>query len=184
MVIDCRYKCKGKKMRGLQDGYKRDGGTVSFGRRGRESNGGTTMTREIKFRGKRVDNGEWITGNVIGVDCSYVIAQDMFEWVEDSGLQGGDWWQVIPETIGQYTGLRDRDKGEIFRNDIIDGSYINPLTKESIKRLYLVVFENGCYIAKLIGKSPYGDTQLYFVNEKCKVIGTIHDNPELLEAKK
>lgn len=79
-----------------------------------------------------------------------------------------------------FSGLRDIGKREIYEGDIIDGSYKNPMTGELVKRCYLVIFENGCYVAKLIGKSPYGDTLLYFVNDKCKVIGNIYENPEFL----
>lgn len=82
--------------------------------------------------------------------------------------------------IMQYTDLKDMHGKEIYEGDILDCSYISPLSKEFIRRHYLITYEDGAYKAKLIWHSPYGDTWLYFENEKGAVIGNIYENPELL----
>ncbi|MCK9327700.1 MAG: YopX family protein [Bacteroidales bacterium] len=135
---------------------------------------------ENRFRGKRVDNGEWVFGNVIGVDCSYVIAQNMFEWVENSGLQGGDWWHVIPATVGQFTGLRDKNGKEIYEGDIIKIS-----TADRNHRIQEVIFKDGAfcgYSDKKACKYTYLDVLIRA--HGVEVIGNIYDNPELLEVAK
>ena len=86
--------------------------------------------------------------------------------------------------IMQYTGLKDKNGKEIYEGDILDGGYLNPLTGQKVKHYYLVEFERGIFYAKLIGKSPYGDTFLYFQNKRSAIIGNVHENKELLEVEK
>lgn len=147
------------------------------------------LNRPIKFRGKRIDNGRWVYGQHFKTpltdensgttpdkgwfflcgETRHCIVQDCVSFVIDI------------QTLGQYTGLSDRNGNEIYEGDILDGSWINPMTSELVKKFYEVSYERGRYLAKLIGHHPYGTTMLYFENEKSEVIGTIHENPELLE---
>jgi len=145
------------------------------------------MGREIKCRGRRLDNSEWVYGYFclsINGKTLIIPAVEYCNYRLWDGENPAEAFEVIPDTVGQFTGLCDKNGVDIFDGNAVDGSYINPMTGEAIKRIYSVVFENGCYIARLIGKSPYGDTQLYFVNEKCEVIGNIYDNPEFLEVER
>lgn len=124
------------------------------------------MKREIIFRGKRKDTGRWIEGGYI-------------EWTD---YKGNKWCQivssngynndVIPETIGQFSGLHDKNGMEIYEGDIVYCSYK--------KKKYLVSFENGCYVAKA-PKNKEGFVFSYGREwSELEIIGNIHDNSELL----
>lgn len=94
--------------------------------------------REILFRGKRIDNGEWVYGcllnNTYGASKPVIISDSSY--TDDNRIVNDDWDFVNPETIGQYTGLTDKNGKKIFENGylIID------------KQTYKVAFNNGEYI--------------------------------------
>lgn len=121
--------------------------------------------REILFKGKRVYNGEWITSNSI-MQTNY---SGTFLWYE------GCWREVISETVGQYTGLPDKNGKKIFEGDIIicDTStyrYVTGTVKYS---------ENAsCYYIKALNSS---NDYMFNCDNILIIIGNIHDNPELLE---
>jgi uncharacterized phage protein (TIGR01671 family) len=138
--------------------------------------------RDILFRGKRADNGEWVEG---GLFVAVSIDEDGHR-VEDCFIQthplmyGGtelttNSYEVIPETVGQYTGLKDKNGKEIYEGDIVLATlkFFN-INNEKCK----VIFHNGS-----IGVQ-YGFSTDYFKTfpawDEVEVIGNIHDNPELL----
>ena len=127
--------------------------------------------REILFRGKRVDNGEWITGNYVKAGYHWHKYGKHEDWIATSAIQNGGFINlcgrgaVIPETVGQFTGLTDKNGVKIFEGDVV----YNRVFKAQIELI------NGRF-------SPFGgDT---FFADECEVIGNIHDNKELLEDKK
>lgn len=127
------------------------------------------MKREIIFRGKRIENGEWFYGSYLtevgrGIDgCQ----NTLIHFIKDKfGTQ-----IITPETIGQSTGLTDKNGVKIFEGDIFK------LGVE--KEVFEVRFEHGCFMAFCNGKQYglIGELQMCFIN----IIGNIHDNKELIK---
>lgn len=74
------------------------------------------IMREIKFRGKRVNNGEWVYGDLLrihGVPYIYL----------DPAPNGWNDYEVIPDTVGQFTGLLDKNGKEVYFDDIVRNKY-------------------------------------------------------------
>lgn len=122
--------------------------------------------REILFRGKRIDNGEWILGGYAKCNNRHYILPDI-------DLIRGEWVfkniEVIPETVGQYTGLTDKNGKKIFEGDIVKNS-------RDVGLLYYKE-KNSAFTVK---GWEYG-YWLWHDKEDIEVIGNIYDNPELLQ---
>jgi len=120
--------------------------------------------RTIKFRGKRLDNGEWVYGFLT---CYTEKVAAIQHWDKKGNLTG---YGTDPESVGQWTGLVDKNGKEIFEGDVIKKGLYNPDTLK-------VEFLNGWF-----GVFNEGGTRLLQFTEECvEVIGNIHDNPELME---
>jgi len=134
--------------------------------------------RDIKFRGKRVDNGEWAYGDLITFGGTFI----MHPTFEFSSMLTTS--KVIPETVGQFTGLTDRNGKEIYEGDICEwnGWGVN---------ISKVLFKNGMFslhdewggkgqpIGKKYKWQDMGASGKEDLN--LRVIGNIYDNPELCE---
>lgn len=126
--------------------------------------------REILFRGKRVDNGEWVYGDLLQDRDLNSFAIEYFDYYTDENGRQRDYCQdeIIPETVGQYTGLTDKNGTKIFEGDIVNLLY------------------SDFYGQDRCGKFVYDDmtnTDIIFrieTSHAIEVIGNIHDNPELL----
>lgn len=165
------------------------------------------MNREIKFRGKRVNGGEWVYGMTISNGTIKRKANDVFFEVAEN-----KWVGVHPETLGQYTGLKDRNRKEIYEGDIMlvreyenilmrefndDTSRFDMFTIDEIKgdmrNSYTspVIWEEGTFCISTNGDwlhhndmflaVLFGDMKRSSPIFDFEVIGNIHDNPELIK---
>ena len=123
--------------------------------------------REILFRGKRTDCDAWVEGDLIQAfrgnqlsSCSIM-----------PNTPTAYCWKVIPETIGQYTGLADKNGVKIFEGDIV-----RAFTRFSEIYVSSVTYHEGTFWFK-----NWSWTKFLFKFEKIEVIGNIHDNPEILK---
>ena len=171
--------------------------------------------REIKFRGKidcteeelseileeykvtcPIDEKGWIYGNLINGKTPYIVGEVIDSFYEGVNLEY--WYPVKKNTIGQYTGLKDKNGKEIFEGDIVcfDGymtaddslgfepnGYI--YDKDSV---HCVLWDNvlGGWTLNFDEDEEWKykrDTRGLLCDQKCEVIGNIHDNPELLKTK-
>ena len=128
--------------------------------------------REILFRGKRADNGQWVEGMLDGGNGQYLINCRTY-----SVYSNGYWvYKVDAKTVGQYTGLTDRNGKNVFEGDIVNIIFDDGARHKAC----VVVFHNGGFCVKW-GKA-YISLQKNIVYE-FELIGNIHDNQELLKEK-
>lgn len=128
------------------------------------------MTREIKFRGKRIDTGEWVYGYYYS-ECgnTYIIENRQKEDMAKRNIP----FRVKADTIGQYTGLKDRDGKDVWEGDLLRTPEGDIMVAEWID-------------AKIITRcvrpyNPRYKNSLTFAYPVSVVVGNIYDNPELLE---
>ena len=125
--------------------------------------------REIKFRGKRLDNGEWLYGSLVILNGRYFIFDD------------ANRHEVDPTTVGEFTGLKDKNGKEIYEGDVIR----SPLSEDKT-RPHRIFYHTGnaAFMGALVDRKELCylrlDQDWIYKFEK-EVIGNIHDNPELLK---
>lgn len=128
--------------------------------------------REILFRGKRTDNGEWVYGDLIqNVDCLKIREQ------EKSIKKIAKSYEVDPETVGQFTGLLDKNGKKIFEGDIVLGLFLFDMSINAVVKFRDGAFGLEWHRGEIIEFNAF--TSL--CNITYEIIGNIYDNPELLE---
>ena len=128
--------------------------------------------REILFRGKRLDNGVWITGAYHPAGGRHFIFPLALA-TDTSRIK------VVPETVGQFTGLLDKNGQRIFEGDVLRGEWFPDYNIPEQYTFVVKWHETGWAVEE----KPYPPELL--LDEKhldgCEIIGNIHDHPELLE---
>jgi len=125
------------------------------------------MKREIKFRGKRVDNNEWVIGNLLdnGITKFFILSENAYNFDE--------YETVISQSIGQFTGFKDKNGVNIYEGDIIEKHF----TK------FEIIWNEGAW--QLTQINDWYKQQFYIAHlfdyEKALVVGNIYENPELLK---
>lgn len=136
--------------------------------------------REPLYRGKRVDNNEWVYGWYAPLVCN---DKTIIPNIRD---RNGKDRRVIPETIEQYTSLNDKNGNMIFEGDIVNQN------RNGFNTLYVAIFTDkdvgscGCCYPQFDGigfvfESAKGIRATWFDSYPLEVVGNIRDNPELME---
>ena len=129
------------------------------------------MQREIEFRGKQVDSGEWYFGYFVRDELSKL------PYITSGGKA---MHEIIPETLGQFTGMKDMNGNKIFEGDIVrlDG------------KIFAVAYDKGAFGLHRDDNSRgnlfhwYNFCRLTHEPYVPEIIGNIHDNPDLLDSNK
>lgn len=136
--------------------------------------------REILFRGKQADNGEWIEGGIVHQTDWYGENVDRYFIIDGTSTQDyniGFEYEVDPKTVGQYTGATDKNVKKIFEGDIVSQTYylndsVGVVTRNGevkFKSRAFGIYEKGCHWS------------IEADQKHREIVGNIHDNPELLE---
>lgn len=145
------------------------------------------MQREILFRGKRTGNGNWVQGCLLIDDMFADKSKWHYNIVFRNERVVKDIAVVIPETVGQYTGLTDKNGNKIFEGDILKAivkdmkSMTNKEAYWSVEYKERFTQENSYYCYGINRRWNRILTQSIITNCQCEIIGNIYDNPELLE---
>ena len=125
------------------------------------------MNREIKFRGKRIDNGEWVYGSYAVIDMKSYILLCVKSDIRMVNVKH----QIFPESVSQYTGCVDKNGVEIYEDDIV----IIDIPKID-NFIAAIIFKNGSFWIDDLMPQLVGD-----YNKNINVIGNMWENPELLK---
>lgn len=131
------------------------------------------MKRQIKFRGKGLIHNQWIYGGLAEDRNNNVVILPKDDWRKGEC--------VNEDTIGQFSGLPDKNGKEIYEDDIVRWEHDN--------KLYVIRFQSGMFYASIeeCNERIYGGFPLHSFTDtaeegfQCEIVGNIHDNPELLK---
>lgn len=139
------------------------------------------MSREILFKAKRIDNGEWVEGYYqkrFDLDGS---EQHLIFWSKSYTVW--EYAEIDPDTLCQYTGLTDKDGKKIWENDILKcKKYIGGNFVDNCIEVGYVEMKHGAFgLHRIKNDAYYRPFKDWLEDYEYEVIGNIFDNPELLE---
>ena len=150
------------------------------------------MGREILFRGKRKDTGEWVEGSYVLLEEIHFIIPPQLEIDDNLCAEVPKFVLIQPETLGQYTGVEDKNGKPIYEGDIVTNKWCfyheHSVVKFGEHKHWTMTSDYKCGMLGFYVDHPYDEHQsqrkdlMYFAGN-CEVVGNIHDNPELLEGK-
>lgn len=142
--------------------------------------------RDILFRGKRCDNGEWTQGFYVRADHHWHKHGIHKDWIICGASANGGWfalhnkYAVKSETVGQFTGLTDKNGKKIFEGDIV----LYPWNDQDKPEKFTIKSKDGQFVASPVKETEdYWDFMVGGYSKEMEIIGNIHDNPELLEVR-
>lgn len=124
---------------------------------------GAVGMREINFRALSTNNKDWIYG--------FPLLYGFENWIADSG---GMKRNIKPKTVGQFTGLKDKNGVEIYEGDVVKRGY-----NSGSSFVGEVISEEATYFMR--NDEQYSFLANQYDSETLEIIGNIHENPELLE---
>lgn len=148
--------------------------------------------REIMFRGKRIDNDEWVYGSFV-MDATELRRRENFPnspiWADgfirryDFENEKIEMYEVDRESVGQYTGLTDKNGKKIFEGDILEVNCKEFFEAKHI--VYRVEWDRcNCEFSATLKSGATGTGVAYIPLYAAEVIGNVYDHPELLERRK
>jgi len=130
--------------------------------------------RDIKFRAKDIETGQWLYGWIFGDKAKSIVEMDK-NYPNNYGVEAYYTSVVEPETVGQYTGLKDKNGKMVFEGDIIECG------DGKVPTLIEWHDESHSFLAYNLKRKEYHRLDKYFLRYIGEIIGNIHENPELME---
>lgn len=140
------------------------------------------MSREILFKAKRIDNGEWVEGYYVYCRKRHYILQVLNKAIGFDEREY-EWVEVDPDTICQYTGLTDKNGKKIWENDIVKcKKYICGNFGDYCIEVGYAEMKHGAFgLHRIKNDAYYRPFKDWLEDYEYEVVGNIFDNPELLE---
>ena len=133
------------------------------------------MKREILFRGARMEDGKFVYGSLVFVKENDKSENELPHIVISYGPDTFDWFEVEPETVGQFTGRYDKNDKEIFERDIV-------VNKNIHGKKWIVEYRTDSeYVGFVLKEIGTNGISLFTSWNDIEIIGNIHDNKELLK---